>query len=85
MPDKKKVGSLGYKTINVMTNETITQSQPETQATLDVAYPKVKRVVNLKEIPKFQTEDTPKTKRRYMYTKTGNYVCYARAKQLGII
>ena len=32
-----------------------------------------------------KTEETPKTKRRYMYEKTGNYVCYARAKQLGII
>jgi hypothetical protein len=67
-----------------MLNETMNQSQAETQVTVGVAY-KAKKVVNLKELPKFQTEDTPKTKRRYMYEKTGNYVCYARAKQLGII
>jgi hypothetical protein len=67
-----------------MLNETINQSQVETPVTVGVTY-KTKKVVNLKELPKFQTEDTPKTKRRYMYEKTGNYVCYARAKQLGII
>lgn len=67
-----------------MLNETINQSQAETPVTVGVTY-KAKKVVNLKELPKFQTEDTPKTKRRYMYEKTGNYVCYARAKQLGII
>jgi hypothetical protein len=68
-----------------MLNETITQSQNETTVAVNVAYPKAKKVVNLKEVPKYQTEDTPKTKKRYMYAKTGNYVCYARAKQLGII
>jgi hypothetical protein len=68
-----------------MLNETITQVQSETAVAVNVAYPKAKKVVNLKEVPKYQTEDTPKTKKRYMYEKTGNYVCYARAKQLGII
>jgi hypothetical protein len=68
-----------------MLNETISQAQPEVAQTVNVGYSKPKKVVNLKEAPKFQTEDTPKTKRRYMYEKTGNYVCYARAKQLGII
>jgi hypothetical protein len=67
-----------------MLNETMNQPQSEAQVTVGVTY-KAKKVVNLKELPKFQTEDTPKTKRRYMYEKTGNYVCYARAKQLGII
>ena len=46
---------------------------------------KPKRKVDLKAVPKFQTEDTPKTKKRYIYPKTGNYVCYARAKQLGLV
>jgi hypothetical protein len=68
-----------------MLNETITQVQSETAVSVNVAYPKAKKLVNLKEVPKYQTEDTPKTKKRYMYEKTGNYVCYARAKQLGII
>lgn len=45
---------------------------------------KAKKSVNLKAEPR-QTEDTPKTKRRYLYVKTGNFVCYARAKQLGIV
>jgi len=67
-----------------MLNETINQPQSEAPVTVGVTY-KPKKVVNLKELPKFQTEDTPKTKRRYLYEKTGNYVCYARAKQLGII
>lgn len=67
-----------------MLNETINQPQSEAPVTVGVTC-KAKKVVNLKELPKFQTEDTPKTKRRYMYEKTGNYVCYARAKQLGII
>jgi len=67
-----------------MLNETMNQPQSEAPVTVGVTY-KAKKVVNLKELPKFQTEDTPKTKRRYMYEKTGNYVCYARAKQLGII
>ena len=68
-----------------MLNETTTQTSQEAPVKVGVAYPKVKKAVNLKEVPKFQTEDTPKTKRRYMYEKTGNYVCYARAKQLGIV
>lgn len=68
-----------------MMNETTTQASQEAQVTVGVAYPKAKKVVNLKEVPKYQTDDTPKTKKRYMYEKTGNYVCYARAKQLGII
>lgn len=68
-----------------MVNETIQQAQTETAQSVNVSYSKPKKVVNLKEVPKYQTEDTPKTKRRYMYEKTGNYVCYARAKQLGII
>jgi hypothetical protein len=68
-----------------MFNETIANSKAESAVTVDVTYQKAKKVVNLKEVPKYQTEDTPKTKRRYMYEKTGNYVCYARAKQLGII
>ena len=68
-----------------MMNETTIQASPEAPVTVGVAYPKAKTVVNLKEVPKYQTDDTPKTKKRYMYEKTGNYVCYARAKQLGII
>ena len=68
-----------------MFDQTTTQASTEAQVTVGVTYPKAKKVVNLKEVPKYQTEDTPKTKRRYMYEKTGNYVCYARAKQLGII
>jgi len=68
-----------------MLDQTTTQALTEAQVTVGVTYPKAKKVVNLKEVPKYQTEDTPKTKRRYMYEKTGNYVCYARAKQLGII
>ena len=68
-----------------MYNETLTTSQPETTVAVEATYTKPKKVVNLKELPKYQTEDTPKTKGRYMYEKTGNYVCYARARQLGII
>lgn len=68
-----------------MFNATIVNSKADSAVTVDVTYQKAKKVVNLKEVPKYQTEDTPKTKRRYMYEKTGNYVCYARAKQLGII
>jgi hypothetical protein len=68
-----------------MFNGTIVNSKAESAVTVDVTYQKAKKVVNLKEVPKYQTEDTPKTKKRYMYEKTGNYVCYARAKQLGII
>lgn len=68
-----------------MLDQTTAQASTEAQVTVGVTYPKTKKVVNLKEAPKYQTEDTPKTKRRYMYEKTGNYVCYARAKQLGII
>ena len=68
-----------------MLDQTTTQALTEAQVAVGVTYPKAKKVVNLKEVPKYQTEDTPKTKRRYMYEKTGNYVCYARAKQLGII
>lgn len=67
-----------------MLEQTATPQQ-ETQVEVGVTYPKAKKVVNLKEVPKYQTEDTPKTKKRYLYAKTGNYVCYARAKQLGII
>lgn len=68
-----------------MYNETATQNQADQIVAVNVTYPKAKKLVNLKEVPKYQTEETPKTKRRYMYEKTGNYVCYARAKQLGII
>lgn len=68
-----------------MYNETATQNQANQTVAVNVTYPKAKKLVNLKEVPKYQTEETPKTKRRYMYEKTGNYVCYARAKQLGII
>ena len=68
-----------------MYNETATQNQATQTVAVNVTYPKAKKLVNLKEAPKYQTEETPKTKRRYMYEKTGNYVCYARAKQLGII
>lgn len=68
-----------------MVNETIQQTQSEVSQQVSVGYAKPKKLVNLKEVPKYQTEDTPKTKRRYFYEKTGNYVCYARAKQLGII
>jgi hypothetical protein len=68
-----------------MYNETATQNQADQTVAVNVTYPKAKKLVNLKEVPKYQTEETPKTKRRYMYEKTGNYVCYARAKQLGII
>ena len=68
-----------------MYNETATQNQASQTVAVNVTYPKAKKLVNLKEAPKYQTEETPKTKRRYMYEKTGNYVCYARAKQLGII
>jgi hypothetical protein len=68
-----------------MYNETATQNQADQTVAVNVTYPKAKKLVNLKELPKYQTEETPKTKRRYMYEKTGNYVCYARAKQLGII
>ena len=68
-----------------MYNETATQNQADQTVAVNVTYPKAKKVVNLKELPKYQTEETPKTKRRYMYEKTGNYVCYARAKKLGII
>lgn len=45
---------------------------------------KSKKPVDLKAIPK-QSDDTPKTKKRYFYEKTGNYVSYARAKQLGLV
>lgn len=45
---------------------------------------KPRKAVDLKAAPK-QTEDTPKTKKRYFYEKTGNYVSYARAKQLGLV
>jgi len=65
--------------------EQATVPQQENPVEVGVTYPKAKKVINLKEVPKYQTEDTPKTKKRYMYAKTGNYVCYARAKQLGII
>ena len=68
-----------------MYNDTATQNQADQTVAVNVTYPKAKKLVNLKEVPKYQTEETPKTKRRYMYEKTGNYVCYARAKQLGII
>lgn len=44
-----------------------------------------KKKVDLKKVPAYQTDDTPKTKRRYFYEKTGNYVSYARAKQLGLV
>ena len=67
-----------------MTDITTSVQSTET-AQVTVGYSKPKKVVNLKEVPKYQTEDTPKTKKRYFYEKTGNYVCYARAKQLGII
>jgi len=43
-----------------------------------------KKKVDLKQTPN-QTDDTPKTKKRYFYEKTGNYVSYARAKQLGLV
>lgn len=43
-----------------------------------------KKKVDIKATPN-QTEDTPKTKKRYFYEKTGNYVSYARAKQLGLV
>ena len=65
--------------------ETTTTAQSTEATQVSVGYSKPKKLVNLKEVPKYQTEDTPKTKRRYFYEKTGNYVCYARAKQLGII
>jgi hypothetical protein len=68
-----------------MVNETVQQIDSQAVQQVNVGYTKSKKVVNLKEVPKYQTDDTPKTKRRYMYEKTGNYVCYARAKQLGII
>lgn len=68
-----------------MVNETTTQVQTDVPVSVSVSYAKAKKPINLKEVPRFQTEDTPKTKKRYMYAKTGNYVCYARAKQLGII
>jgi hypothetical protein len=43
-----------------------------------------KRKLDIKKVPN-QTDDTPKTKRRYYYEKTQNYVSYARAKQLGLV
>ena len=53
--------------------------------TVTTVYPRTpKKKVDLKKVPN-QTDDTPKTKRRYFYEKTGNYVTYARAKQLGLV
>jgi len=46
--------------------------------------PRIKKKVDLKKVPN-QTDDTPKTKKRYYYEKTSNYVSYARAKQLGLV
>lgn len=43
-----------------------------------------KKKIDIKQTPN-QSEDTPKTKKRYFYEKTGNYVSYARAKQLGLV
>jgi len=65
---------------NTTVVETINSTQPG-----KLTVPKQKKKVDLKVMPKFQSEDTPKTKKRYIYPKTGNYVCYARAKQLGLV
>jgi hypothetical protein len=59
-------------------------SNPSTDRVSTTVTLKTKKKVDLKKVP-FQTDDTPKTKRRYFYEKTGNYVTYARAKQLNLV
>lgn len=56
----------------------------ETVSPLVQSLVRPKKKVDLKVVPN-QSEDTPKTKKRYFYEKTGNYVSYARAKQLGLV
>jgi hypothetical protein len=56
----------------------------ETLSPLVQSLVRPKKKVDLKQTPN-QVEDTPKTKKRYFYEKTGNYVSYARAKQLGLV
>ena len=59
-------------------------AETTTAIMLDPSLRKPKKKVDLKKVPN-QTDDTPKTKKRYFYEKTGNYVTYARAKQLNLI
>lgn len=68
-----------------MTNTTLTRDESSTTVTTQFTAPRlIKKKVDLKKVPN-QTDDTPKTKKRYFYEKTGNYVSYARAKQLNLV
>jgi len=68
-----------------MTNTTLTRDESTTTVTTQPTAPRlIKKKVDLKKVPN-QTDDTPKTKKRYFYEKTGNYVTYARAKQLNLV
>lgn len=84
-----------------MTNKTYISQEDNTEVTIrkegattivetaapippDLKVRKFRKQVDLKKVPN-QTDDTPKTKKRYYYEKTGNYVTYARAKQLGLV
>lgn len=77
----------GTKTTVMVTKQagsTVVETSAEVENKTMPITRKTKKPVDLKAAPR-QTEDTPKTKKRYFYEKTGNYVSYARAKQLGLV
>jgi hypothetical protein len=82
MPNTSYVSQEDQTQVNLSTKGTTKIAETITPLAQSLIRPK--RKLDIKMVPN-QTDDTPKTKKRYFYEKTGNYVSYARAKQLGLV
>lgn len=81
---KEEDGTKTSVTVSKQASATVVETASDVENKTMPITRKTKKPVDLKAAPR-QTEDTPKTKKRYFYEKTGNYVSYARAKQLGLV
>ena len=82
MPNTSYVSQEDQTQVNLSTKGTTKIAEMISPFAQTLVRPKGK--LDIKKVPN-QTDDTPKTKRRYYYEKTQNYVSYARAKQLGLV
>lgn len=82
MPNTSYVSQEDQTQVNLSTRGTTKIAEMISPFAQTLVRPKGK--LDIKKVPN-QTDDTPKTKRRYYYEKTQNYVSYARAKQLGLV
>lgn len=81
---KEDDGTKTAVTVTKQAGVTVVETSTDVESKTMPITRKTRKSVDLKVTPR-QSEDTPKTKKRYFYEKTGNYVSYARAKQLGLV